>query len=75
MSLTQRLSKHIAYQNVLARIEVEQAALDAINKRNPNESSEQDIETTRANLNLAKLLISNKLAELRGEFNSKERKR
>ena len=75
MGLTQRLSKHIAYQNVLARIEVEQAALDAINKRNPNESSEQDIETTRANLNLAKLLISNKLAELRGEFNSKERKR
>ena len=74
MKISPTLKKHLAYRTVMARIELEHAALDVVKRRNINESFKEDIETSRASLNLAKLLISRKLTDMQGKFNHAERK-
>lgn len=69
-----KLNKHLGYGNVLARIEVELAGLDAAKRRNPDKVSDEQINASKASLNLAKLLITNRLAYRTGKYNTQERK-
>ena len=69
-----KLNKHLGYGNVLARIEVELAGLDAAKRRNPDKVSDEQINASKASLNLAKLLITNRLAYRTGKYNTEERK-
>jgi len=74
MKLSQRLAIVLDYSNVMARIKVESDTLELVKKRNLNQSFKSETDTSRANLDTAEQLISNKLNELKGELNSKERK-
>ena len=69
-----KLKKHLGYTNVLARIQVELAGLDAAKRRNPEGVSEEQINASKASLNLAKLLITNRLAYRTGKYNTQERR-
>ncbi len=67
-----KLKKHLAYLNVLARVELEHAGLDEAKRRNPDRVSEEHINNSKASLNLAKLLITNRLGYRTGQYNEEE---
>ncbi len=74
LKLSQRLAKVLGYSNVMSRITVESETLELVKRRNINQSFKSQVDTSRANLDTGKQLISNKLSELKGQLNSKERK-
>ena len=74
MTENPKLNKHLGYGNVLARIEVELAGLDSAKRRNPDKVSDEQINASKASLNLAKLLITNRLAYRTGKYSTQERK-
>ena len=67
------LKKHLGYLNVLARIELEQAALDVAKSRHPEAVSEKKVTENKASLNLAKLLITNRLGYRTSKYNTQDR--
>lgn len=58
MTLTPNSKKQVSYLNVLARIQLELAALDAAKEPKPSVISEEQMNKSKASLNLAELLIS-----------------
>lgn len=74
MDINPKLKKHVVYLNVLARIELERAGLDEAKTRNPNGVSEEDLNATKANLDMAKLLIKNRLGYRAVKYEVGERK-
>lgn len=76
MTLTLNSKKQVPYLNVLARIQLELAALDAAKELKPSVISEQRMNKSKASLNLAELLISKRARWLWDkEFNDEERER
>ena len=76
MTLTPKLNKQVSYLNILARIELEQAALDATKKVNPSVIPEEHLKTSKASLKLAHLLVSKRAQWLFDqEFNDEEREK
>ena len=76
MTLTPNSKKQVSYLNVLARIQLEHAALDAAKEPKPSVISEQRMNKSKASLNLAELLISKRARWLWDkEFNDEERER
>jgi len=74
MIINPKLKKHVAYLNVLARIKLEHAGLDEAKSRYPNGISEEHLNATKASLDTAKLLITNRLGYRMSKFNMEERK-
>ena len=58
MTLTPNSKKQVSYLNVLARIQLELAALDAAKELKPSVISEEQMNKSKASLNLAELLNS-----------------
>ena len=76
MTLTPNSKKQVSYLNVLARIQLEHAALDVTKELKPSVISEQRMNKSKASLNLAELFISKRVRWLWDkEFNDEERER
>ena len=74
MNKTSNLKKQMSYLNVMARIDYEQAALQAARELKPDVISEEQMKKSQASLNLADLLTSKRARWMyRHEFNNEER--
>nr|YP_009514120.1 hypothetical protein [Cladonia apodocarpa]AXY96078.1 hypothetical protein [Cladonia apodocarpa]WBP63392.1 hypothetical protein [Cladonia apodocarpa] len=75
IKISERVSKSLEYKNLETRIAEQLAVLDEIEKRNHDKSLKENLKTSRANLDLGKLLITDKIDEIQKDFKSEDCKK